>query len=137
MGDLIVYDDGGVLDLLNPTLNTETMIASGDSRGDYVGFYPSNGTLFPSQGDSVLRLTFAGGTIGGGNQAPELASCTVIALGLCLAGMVTRRRGDRFQIFALLRKRRRAQARQKSAGSARRRPQCGVRVCVPGCATVS
>ena len=95
-GDLVVNTNFGELYLLDPTALTVSLIASGGSRGDLVGFDTSNGTLFVTQGDSVLRLALSGGTIGGGggggggNNAPEPA--TLGLLGLGLLGLVFGRR---------------------------------------------
>jgi len=89
-GDLIVNANNGIVDLINTTTNTVTTIASGGSRGDYVGFDTSNGTLFLSQSDSLLRLSVAGGTIGGGGGGntgvPEPATWTAMLLGFGIAG---------------------------------------------------
>lgn len=96
-GDLIVNDNGGVLNLLNPFAHTITTIASGGSRGDYVGFDSSNGTLFLSQSDSLLRLTLAGGKIGGGGGGgvPEPATWAMMLIGFGGLGATLRRRRAR------------------------------------------
>jgi len=93
-GDLIVNDNGGVVNLIDTTTGIITTIASGGSRGDYVGFDSSNGTLFLSQGDGLLRLSLAGGVIGGGGTptVPEPASLGLVGAALGLAAGVSRRR---------------------------------------------
>jgi len=96
-GYLIVNDNGGTVSMLNPATNILTQIASGGSRGDYVGFDTSNGTLFLSQSDSLLRLTLAGGSIGGGGgvvggAVPEPATWVSLIAGFGLLGAVMRRR---------------------------------------------
>jgi hypothetical protein len=89
-GDLIVNSNFGLVDLVNPTTFAVTEIANGGSRGDYVGYDPSNGSLFLSQGDSLLRLTLSGGTIGG--LVPEPATWAMLILGFGFVGGRLRQR---------------------------------------------
>jgi hypothetical protein len=57
VGDIIVNDNDGIVMLLDPVAHTAVTIASGGSRGDYVGTDLTNGSLFLTQTDSVFRLT--------------------------------------------------------------------------------
>jgi hypothetical protein len=65
---------------------SQTVIASGGSRGDFVEVDPTNGTLLLTQTDSILRLTPPSGV-------PEPATFTLAGLGaLCLLAFGQRRR---------------------------------------------
>lgn len=96
-GDLIVNANDGTLSLLNPTTLADTLIGSGGSRGDYVGFDSSNGTLFLSQGDSLLRLSLSGGSIGGGggSSVPEPSTWAMMLLGFIGLGFAARRQAKK------------------------------------------
>ncbi len=96
-GYLIVNDNNGIVSMINPATNVLTVIANGGSRGDYVGFDTSNGTLFLSQSDSLLRLSLAGGTIGSGGggtggAVPEPASWAMLIVGFGMIGAGLRHR---------------------------------------------
>lgn len=93
-GQLILNNNNGTVSLLNTLTNTVTTIAEGGSRGDFVGFDPTNGTVFLSQSDSLLRLSLSTGTIGGGGGggAPEPATWVMAILGFGMAGGALRRR---------------------------------------------
>lgn len=56
-GNIVANANDGTVWLLDPVAKTSLMIASGGSRGDYVGLDMSNGTLFLTQTDSVYRLS--------------------------------------------------------------------------------
>jgi hypothetical protein len=97
-GDIIANDNDGTVKLLDPVHSTVVTIASGGTRGDYVGLDLTNGSLFLTQSDSVYRLT------GGPNCSftpppppsgvPEPAALTLIGTGLVAFGLIRRRRGN-------------------------------------------
>jgi hypothetical protein len=95
-GDIIANDNDGTVKLLDPVQNTVVTIASGGTRGDYVGLDLTNGSLFLTQSDSVYRLTcgpncsFAPPPPG----VPEPATLTLIGTGLVAFGLIRRRRGN-------------------------------------------
>jgi len=89
-GDVVANDNSGNVWLLDPKKNTKTIIASGGSRGDYVGLDPSNGTLFLSQSDSVYRLS-CGKDCGFTAPVPEPSTYLLMALGLGIVGLQKRR----------------------------------------------
>jgi len=55
-GDIVANGNDGNVWLLDPVAHTNTLIATGGSRGDYVGLDSVSGTLFLTQTDSVYRL---------------------------------------------------------------------------------
>jgi len=97
-GDIIANDNDGTVKLLDPVHSTVVTIASGGTRGDYVGLDLTNGSLFLTQSDSVYRLTC------GPNCSftpppppsgvPEPAALTLIGTGLVAFGLIRRRRGN-------------------------------------------
>jgi hypothetical protein len=56
-GTLFVNTNGGTLVEVNLATTTQTVMASGGSRGDFVTVDPSNDTLLVTQSDRILRLT--------------------------------------------------------------------------------
>jgi autotransporter-associated beta strand protein len=69
-GNLFVNTNGGTLIEVNLATHAQTLLALGGSRGDFVSVDPTNGTLFVTQSDRVLRLIPAagGGFLGGSSD---------------------------------------------------------------------
>lgn len=82
-GFIVVNNNDGTVGLIDPTLGTEDIIASGGTRGDFVSPDTSNGTLFLSQQEAVDRLSCGlGCTFSPPSPVPEPASLTFFAAAL-------------------------------------------------------
>ena len=89
-GDIVVNTTDGRLVLvdIDSVLFTQTVIASGGSRGDYTAADWTNGTLLLTQSNDILRLDCGSGCSVGSTPTPEPASVLLLAAGLLsLAGL--------------------------------------------------
>lgn len=83
-GYVIGNNNDGTVSLFDPTGLTQTIIATGGTRGDFTSPDTNNGTLLLSEYDFSYRLTAPGGSFGGG-ETPEPS--TVVMLGIGMAGI--------------------------------------------------
>jgi hypothetical protein len=84
-GDIVVNNNDGTVGLIDAGTGLETVIATGGTRGDFVGPDLTNGSLFLASADQVERLALAGASIGGGPppvSAPEPGSLALLAVGV-------------------------------------------------------
>jgi hypothetical protein len=90
-GQLFVNTNfGQVVDVDIATL-TQTVIATGGTRGDFVTVDPLNDTLLLTQSDDIVRLTPINGSLEGGNT-PIPAALPLFASGIGVIGLLARRR---------------------------------------------
>jgi len=90
-GFIVVNNNDGTVGLIDPTVGTEDIIASGGSRGDFVSADPTTGTLFLSQNELIDRLGCGPGcTIG--NAVPEPSTWAMLLLGFAGIGFMYRRK---------------------------------------------
>lgn len=95
-GDIIVNNNNGEVDLLNPTTKTFVAIATNGTRGDYVSPDTNNGTLFLDYSEAVFRLSCgANCAIGSApppSGTPEPASLSLFGAGLAGLALFFRRK---------------------------------------------
>ncbi len=93
-GFIVVNNNDGSVGVIDPSVGTETIIATGGTRGDFVSPDLNNGSLLAFEDDSVWRFTVAGGSIGGGPtpSVPEPMSLALFGIGLAGIGYIKRRR---------------------------------------------
>ena len=95
-GQIIVNNNSGEIDLLNPATNTSVAIATNGTRGDYVSPDTNNGTLLLDYSDTIERLSCGPNCSIGGPPtptAPEPATFALLGLPLLALGAnVFRRR---------------------------------------------
>lgn len=95
-GDIVVNNNDGTVGLFDAVTGVETIIATGGTRGDFVGPDLTNGSLFLASTDQVERLVLAGASIGGGPppaSTPEPGSIALLAAGLVGWTVVRKQRG--------------------------------------------
>jgi hypothetical protein len=78
-GYVIANNNDGTVSLIDPTGTTQTIIASGGTRGDFTSPDTNNGTLLLSEYDFSYRLTAPGGSFGG---VPEPSTLFVFGVGM-------------------------------------------------------
>jgi hypothetical protein len=89
-GYVIANNNDGTVSLFDPTGATQTIIASGGTRGDFTSSDTNNGTLLLSEYDFSYRLGAPGGSFGG---TPEPSTLTIFVIGIAsLAGYGWRNR---------------------------------------------
>ena len=93
-GSIISNNNDGTVDLIDPVTRFATVIATGGTRGYYVGLDTTNGSLFLSQTDSIERLSCGPGCyFTPPPGVPEPSTASLCLGGLLLAGWrVLRRR---------------------------------------------
>ena len=90
-GDIIVNNNDGTVGLIDPTVGTETIIAGGGTRGDFVSADTSNGTLFLSQLHAVDRLGCGPGcSISVSPGVPEPSTWAMMLIGFAGLGFAFR-----------------------------------------------
>ena len=90
-GYIVVNNNDGTVGLINPSVGTEDIIASGGTRGDYVSADP-NGTLFISQNELIDRLGCGPGCTIGVSSVPEPSTWAMMILGFAGVGFMAYRR---------------------------------------------
>ena len=78
-GYVIANNNDGTVSLFDPTGTTQTIIASGGTRGDFTSPDTNNGTLLLSEYDFSYRLTAPGGSFGG---VPEPSTLTIFGISI-------------------------------------------------------
>ena len=96
-GQVIVNNNDGTVGLLDPTKpngdpSQFVIIADGGTRGDFVSPDTSNGTLFLSQYEQVLRLSCGADCSIGTSPTPEPASLAMFGSGIAALAFFRRRK---------------------------------------------
>ena len=82
-GSIVVNNNDGSVGLIDVIDRTETIIATGGTRGDFASPDLNNGSLLLFEDDSAWRLGIKGGGIGGGGTpVPEPASAMLFGIGV-------------------------------------------------------
>jgi hypothetical protein len=100
-GYIVTNNNDGTVGVIDPTSGVTTIIASGGTRGDFVGPDLTNGTLFLASADQVERLALAGASIGCGNNCggtptptstvPEPTTLALLGMGFVSLAFMRRR----------------------------------------------
>jgi len=91
-GDILANTNFGQLWLIDPDDNSQVLIASGGTRGDYTA-PDGKGGLFLTQSTEILRLSLDSGTISG--SVPEPSTWAMMVLGFMGLGFLAYRRKDK------------------------------------------
>ncbi len=94
-GDIIVNNNNGEIDLLDPLTHTFVAIATGGSRGDFTSPDASDGSLFLDYSDFIARLSCGPGcSIGGPTPQPAAVPepSSMWLLGTVFVGWAIRRK---------------------------------------------
>ena len=87
-------NNNGTVALINPTTGHFDIIASGGTRGDYVGLDGNNGSLFLTQTNTVDRLSCGPGCFfTPPPQVPEPSTITIFGLAVGGVAIIRRRLG--------------------------------------------
>ncbi len=83
-GYVIANNNDGTVSLFDPAGATQTIIASGGTRGDFTSPDTNNGTLLLSEYDFSYRLSAPGGSFG---TVPEPSTLSLFCIGItCMTG---------------------------------------------------
>jgi hypothetical protein len=100
-GDIISNDNDGTVWLIDTTTGAGTEIASGGTRGDYVGMDGTNGSLFLSQTNEIFRLGCGDGCgFVGVSGVPEPSSWAMLIIGFAGVGFMAYRRNSKPALMA-------------------------------------
>ena len=91
-GFIVVNNNDGTVGLIDPATGLEDIIASGGNRGDFVSPDTTNGTLFLSQEDSIMRLSCGPGCSIGVGAVPEPSTWAMMIIGFAGLGFMAYRR---------------------------------------------
>jgi hypothetical protein len=100
-GDIISNDNDGTVWLIDTTTGAGKEIASGGTRGDYVGVDGTNGSLFLSQTNEIFRLGCGDGCgFVGVSGVPEPSSWAMLIIGFAGVGFMAYRRNSKPALMA-------------------------------------